>query len=200
MSNPRALLLILPGLFFLSLVAFATEPARPVQAGSPDVLVENIYYYQETPGGPTENVELTLQIVVANAGESGTGSFALDFYREREDPPSQSDIGDATCSLDPMAPTSTQQCNIEVTYLAAGEYRFWLQLDRHNQVWESNESNNISGPNYLAIDDDSDVDTVGDQYDNCRLWPNPTQSLPARGPSPPATPTATASPMRAKRT
>jgi hypothetical protein len=144
-------------------------------AGSSDVLVE-VYYLDDWD--PVVDQHITFSLTIANTGESSTGSFWVDLYPDREEPPDQFEPGTQSCRIDPMGPTSSRYCEMTISYGAAGEYHWWVVVDREAEVWESNETNNIES-NYLTVQTDSDDDLVGDQHDNCLFWPNPSQSVPA---------------------
>ena len=74
-----------------------------------------------------------------------------------------------------MGPASTATCEVSHIFGSFGEHNYWIQADTDAQVPESNENNNISGPNTINILKDSDFDSVGDPNDNCLDEPNPGQ-------------------------
>jgi CARDB len=176
MPISRTLRAILPGLLLIAAALLASEASHPADAGSSDLAVDGYFY---DPSNPVVGQSVTVTIYVANLGESSTGDFNVDFYQNRVDPPTQSDAGDASCLMASLGPNSSNNCQVTATYLAPGQFLTWIQLDRDQQVFESDENNNIAGPNYVTVQTDSDGDLVGDQDDNCLFWPNPNQTLPS---------------------
>jgi CARDB len=162
--------LALAGVFF-------EDGGRSAEAGSSDVTVQNVWW---DPWDPVEGQQVNVYITIANLGESSTGDFWVDFYNHEESAPLPNQSGDAWCRITSMGPTSETNCDVTTTWVAAVPYTFWIQVDTEQEVWESDETNNISGPNWVYVQSaDPDGDGILHPNDNCPNWPNPSQTLPA---------------------
>ena len=158
----------------LALVALAFGPGstRHAQAGSSDLVIDSFFL---TPAEPVENQVLTITITVSNTGASTTSEYWIDFYSHLESPPALFEFGDDFCRMDPLGPSSSAICEVGTIYETPDSFNFWIQLDTENEVFESDENNNISGPNPVTVLADADSDGVGDPNDNCLDEPNPGQ-------------------------
>ena len=60
--------------------------------------------------------------------------------------------GDTWCNITAgLAAGATTTCVQTVSYASAGTYKMWAQIDSENQVAESNENNNVLGPQTLTV-------------------------------------------------
>ena len=160
----------------LALAGVLWGGGNAAEAGSSDVTITNLWW---DPWDPVENQPVTIHMTIANLGESTTSDFWVDFYNHEEDAPDPNQSGDAWCRITSMGPTSDKTCDVTTTWVAPVSYTFWIQVDTEQEVWESDETNNISGPNWVFVQADPDADAVGTPNDNCPSWPNHSQALPS---------------------
>ena len=173
----RALRLIafaLPPGLLVAVAVFAYQ-AQEAEAGSSDIVING---YFQGPAEAVENQPVTFTVTVTNTGGSTSGDFWVDIYADLEDPPATGDFGDDFCRILSLGASGSAMCDVSLIYPAEGTYEMYIQADTENEVIEPNESNNVSGPNFIVVVGDADADSVGNPTDNCLLWPNPSQNLP----------------------
>jgi len=148
-------------------------------APSPDLAIESI---TPSPAVPAAAAVVTITITVRNQGgacdvATCPNGFFVDFYQHRAAPPGGApDYGDFDCQVSSLAAGGTAACAFGVVYPAAGTFSMWAQVDIDWFVTESNENNNLFGPQSLTVSDDSDGDGIADASDNCPTVANPSQS------------------------
>lgn len=113
-----------------------------------DLIVQSITTSPVSPS-PGQNVNVT--VAIKNQGAGNAGAFDVDFYKNRGTAPLPGDMGDAWCSKSGLAAGATDTCVVTVSYATAGTYKMWAKVDTFDNVSESNESNNVYGPQNIVV-------------------------------------------------
>jgi CARDB protein len=116
--------------------------------GLPDLIVQSI---AATPSSPLPGQSVTVTVTVKNQGGSAAGSYYLDFYRNLASAPLPNQVGDATCAKSGLAAGGTDSCTFTVAFTEAGSYRMWAQADTELQVAETDDANNVAGPQVITV-------------------------------------------------
>jgi subtilase family serine protease len=114
--------------------------------GSPDLIVQSIV---ANPAAPLPGQVVNISLTIRNQGQIQSRGVRADFYRHRTTAPGAI-AGDFFCSFKGLIAGGTATCNGNVTY-NAGTYQMWAQVDTFNTNSESNESNNILGPQTIVV-------------------------------------------------
>jgi hypothetical protein len=129
-----------------------------ITLNSPDLIVQSMTTDPVTPF-PGENVTVTLTI--KNQGTVAAGSAYFDIYKNRATAPTVGEVGDSWC-IAALAAGQTYTCpGRTVSYSTAGIYKMWAQADSDGVVAESNESNNVLGPQTLTVVNPPDLIVQG---------------------------------------
>jgi hypothetical protein len=120
---------------------------EPVPA-VPDLIVQSIV---ANPVSPQLNQPVNVTVSVKNQGGADAGSYYIEFYQSLTSAPTSQQAGDATCGKSGLAAGATDSCTFTVMFSTAGSYKMWAQADRQQQVKESNETNNIFGPQTITV-------------------------------------------------
>ena len=144
-----------------------------VNPGPPDLVVTGI---TTNPVNPVAGQNITVTVTVKNQGGMLANGFYVDFYKNLSSPPGFS-FGDFACNTGNLAAGATYGCVDTVSYPAGGTYSMWAQADVDQYVAESNENNNVFGPQTLVVYSvpDTDGDGIPDSQDNCTLIANADQ-------------------------
>jgi len=129
---------------------FSAELYQPISF-LPDLVVAGIF---TTPSSPVAGQPVTVTVSVWNQGSVDSGSFFIDFYKDRATPPTPGllgDPGDASCNRPGLAAGAVTDCVLSLSYAAAGTYRMYAFADREGQEAEGSEYNNIHGPQALVV-------------------------------------------------
>jgi hypothetical protein len=141
----------------------------------PDLTVDKV---NVSPSKPVAGETVNVKVTVGNVGNSAAGPFVVDAYKDLQNPPDPHQAGDFSCGLSGLAAGATAQCAGTVSYSNDGSFDLWAQVDTDEEVAESDEQNNVSGPHKVDIN-----------------APTPTHTPTATAtPTDTATPTATATP------
>ena len=124
-------------------------PEVVCEAPVPDLIVQYIATNPTIPG-PGQNVAITM--TVKNQGTGTAENFYVDFYKHLTSTPTPHQAGDIRCSVVTLAPGATTTCGGTVSYAPAGNYSMWGQVDTEDSIIESNESNNVYGPQTIIVD------------------------------------------------
>jgi hypothetical protein len=136
---------------------FSSEPM--VQS---DLVVQDMTVQPSTPevGQP-----MTVTVTIQNQGWEDSGLFMIDWYADQAVTPSAGQQGDVREPVTALGANQTLVLQIAHTYLSAGNYQLYAQVDTDNQEAEADENNNIRGPLAIVVgmcegntDGDSDVD------------------------------------------
>ena len=119
-----------------------------VGLSKPDLIVQNIV---TVPATPLPNQAVGVTVTVKNQGAANAGPFRVDFYKDLTSAPVTQQTGDFLCSMSQLAASSSDTCVGTVSYSLSGSYSMWAQADTAQQVTESNESNNVFGPQIINV-------------------------------------------------
>ncbi len=114
----------------------------------PDLIVQGI---STSPNTPYEGQNVSVTITVKNQGWAAAGAFSVDFYKNRTTGPAPYTSGDFACAKSGLAAGATDTCSGTVSYAAVGAYQMWAQVDTYQQVTESDEANNLFGPQSITV-------------------------------------------------
>ncbi len=108
-----------------------------------DLVVLNV---KTDPEQPEAGDEVSVQVTVKNLGTADTSQFCIDWYADLSSPPAAGQAGDARDNVFSLAPGETYTMNTTYTYAVPGDYNMYAQVDTDEEIEESNEMNNVSGP------------------------------------------------------
>lgn len=94
---------------------------------------------------------ITYAAKVCNQGAGTSVATAVDFYLGLSQPP---EVGQRGSVSSPLSPLASGQCETVSTIqsgLADGSYLAYAQVDATNSVVESNETNNVGGPQSVQL-------------------------------------------------
>lgn len=114
----------------------------------PDLIVQSII---PVPASPAPGQTVNVTVAVKNQGNSDSGNFTMDFYRNLTAAPPPLQPGEDYCLKSGLAAGATDSCTFAVTYSAAGSYNMWAQVDAGRQVSEQDEANNVFGPRGIVV-------------------------------------------------
>jgi hypothetical protein len=113
----------------------------------PDLIVQSIV---ADPAHPEVGQPVAVTVTVKNQGSVYAGGYSIDFYQNLTSPPASHQAGDANCDKNGLAAGATDSCTFTATFSAAGSYEMWAQADTEQQVVESDETNNVFGPQTIT--------------------------------------------------
>ena len=114
-----------------------------------DLIVESI---ETSPYKPAPGQSIEIGITITNQGTEDAGGFYLDWYADRSTPPGSGDWGDVYQSVSALAAEDTAVITLSYSgYSSAGAYQMYAQIDTDDNVVESNETNNIFGPQVINV-------------------------------------------------
>ena len=126
-----------------------------LDCGQPDLVVQSV---STNPVNPNAGDIVTVFITFANMGDGNAPyGFSLDFYKNRSHTaPGLGEVGDVEQSFPSSMPCCgyTYQTQFTVIYDDCGLSKMWAQIDTYNAVAESNENNNIVGPQDINVCND----------------------------------------------
>lgn len=113
-----------------------------------DLVIDSIVL---DPPSPRINEPVTITVTVHNLGNTASAGFYVDFYPHLTTPPSvgeYSSVYQYFSSLDPGATGSLVQ---SYTYTTSGTKSAYAQVDSDGGVSESDETNNVEGPQTVNV-------------------------------------------------
>ena len=120
------------------------EPAENLPEPLPDLVVTSITTH---PAMPTPGEEVSIEVKIKNQGTGNANGFRIDWYADAGTSPSLNEHGDAGEDVTSLAPGAEYTMVATYTgYSSPGAYSMWAQVDTDGSVEESNEANNILGP------------------------------------------------------
>lgn len=120
----------------------------PGHEPAPDLVVQSI---TANPPSPVAGQPVIMTVTVKNQGGADAGSFVVDYYRDLPTAPVPMQTGDSYCSRSSLAAGATDSCTFTAMFSAAGSYKMWSQADTGQLVAESDENNNVFGPQTLTV-------------------------------------------------
>jgi VCBS repeat-containing protein len=112
-----------------------------------DLVVQSVV---AVPANPGVGQSVAVTVTVKNQGSTDAGSYSIDFYQNLASAPASRQAGDANCVKNGLAAGATDSCTFTTTFSAAGSYKMWAQADTEQQVPESDENNNVFGPQAIT--------------------------------------------------
>jgi len=126
----------------------ATASATPAST-LPDLIIQSI---TTDPASPLTGQDVYITVTIKNQGSGDVSStFYVDFYKHRTINPSPYERGDFYCSIIGLAAGATTTCNGTVNYSSPDTYQMWAQVDTNQDVTESDENNNVFGPQDITV-------------------------------------------------
>src|SRR5262249_45025256 len=113
-----------------------------------ELLVQSI---TTSPVSPIAGQRVDVTITVRNQGTAAAGAFFVDWYSNRTTPPPSLAAGEIFCNIAALAVGATTTCTGTFTYATPGTFQMWAQVDTDQQVSETNENNNIRGPQVIVV-------------------------------------------------
>ncbi len=133
---------------------------------APDLIITDVAWSNQTP---TVGEEITVEVVVKNIGNAPIDNpFNVDFYPHRTTAPSPGYFSTFYSEVQELnAGDSVVVVFAEITSEVVANWTSWVQLDCDQFVTESNEDNNVWGPDYVTWQafpaiDDLDIDVSED--------------------------------------
>ena len=163
-----------------------TTPTATNTPERPDLVVIGI---DVSPAKPQAGEPVDVTVEVSNVGQAAAGPFVVDFYADLPGPPALGQFGEFFCSPDGLAAGATFECSESGVYNDPGSFDMWAQVDTDEAVAETNEGNNILGPQKLDVNGATPTPTL---TPTATFTPTPTATP---TPTPTITPTATPIPL-----
>ena len=114
----------------------------------PELLVESI---TTSPVSPIVGQRVDVTVTVRNQGSDAAGPFFVDWYSNRTTAPLPLAAGEIFCNIAALAVAATTTCTGTFTYSTPGTFQMWAQVDTDQEVSETNENNNIRGPQTIVV-------------------------------------------------
>ncbi len=122
------------------------------------------------PVNPRINEACTVSVTVRNYGSTDAGPFYIDWYADLAGPPSPTQVGNVWTSRSLAAGASYTMVK-PYTYASDGLKYMYAQVDTGNRVEETNEGNNIRGPQSLRVVDGYLIDfDINEDTHNSSKW------------------------------
>jgi len=113
-----------------------------------ELLVQSI---TTSPVSSIAGQRVDVTVTIRNQGTAAGGPFFVDWYANRTTAPLPLEVGQVSCNIAALAVGATTTCTGTFTYVAPGTFQMWAQVDTDQQVSETNENNNIRGPQPLVV-------------------------------------------------
>lgn len=115
-----------------------------------DLVLESFQVY---PPASLVGQAVHMTVTVHNRGGEATGSpFQVDGYVNPPSPPSVSDGGAVSWTVDELGAGQRKSLTTTYTFTSAGKYELWAQVDTLDVISEIGETNNVAGPVTLPVD------------------------------------------------
>ena len=95
--------------------------------------------------------QIDYQARVCNTGTGAASTFRVHFYRRLSAPPKPGQMGERQVQINGLASGACHTVSIKDTGLAAGTYNTWVQVDAEKAVLETDENNNVDGPQPVKV-------------------------------------------------
>jgi hypothetical protein len=130
----------------LSVTPFSIVPPVPM----PDLIVESLV---TDPEQPVAGESFDVTIIVRNQGTAAAGAFWIAWYANRATPPTPAAAGELYDLVSSLAAGASHTMTGTYTYASEGQYNMYVFPDFHNVVTESDEDNNILGPQAITVNE-----------------------------------------------
>ncbi len=128
-----------------------------VTSGLPDLQITS-FVATETDG------DIDYEVHVKNAGSTDVGSFWVDlFYDSADAPVVGADYGDDWQQVTSLAAGASTTLTFTRASTPPGSYDSWIMVDTFNDIAESNETNNVDGPETVTVTGTPTTDTLVDE-------------------------------------
>jgi len=125
---------------------FTIEPPAPM----PDLIVESIV---TDPLQPVAGESFDLTVTVKNQGTAAAGGFHIAWYANRATPPTPGAAADRYDWVNSLAAGVSHTMTDTYTYASEGQYNMYVFPDVNEIVTESDEDNNILGPQEITVNE-----------------------------------------------
>ncbi|MBI5739319.1 MAG: S8 family serine peptidase [Nitrospirae bacterium] len=115
---------------------------------APDLIIQSI---ATSPLEPVSGQNVDVTVTFRNRGSAPAGSFSIDFYKDLTTAPTLGQAGDFVCNKSGLPAGAADTCTWTLTYDPAGNYNMWAQADIENALAESDEMNNVYGPQTVIV-------------------------------------------------
>lgn len=112
----------------------------------PDLTVESFNSTSPSRGA----LRYTARVCNRGSGRTATG-VNVHFYRDRSTPPRAGQRGQVVRTTSTLAAGQCATITATESNLAGRTYRTWVQADAENRVLETNENNNVRGPDSTFV-------------------------------------------------
>ena len=119
-------------------------------SGSPDLVVQSI---TASPSNPSVNQPVTFTILIKNEGTADASTnFYVDFFIDRQPLDDCSDTGEHFWEVSSLAAGATEELSyVYYSFNTSGTHYLYAFADTNCFIDESNENNNILGPENLNV-------------------------------------------------
>lgn len=125
----------------------------------------------KTPYYPRAGESMSVTVSARNSGTTEASSFYLDWYANRASAPGVNQYGDQFQKFSSLAGGTTTSMTKNYTYSAPGVYSMYAQADTDQQVEETNEGNNVLGPQSVKVIDGDLLDfDLREESHNASHW------------------------------
>jgi hypothetical protein len=143
----------------LSMAPFSIVPPVPM----PDLIVESIV---TDPPQPVAGESFDLTVTVTNQGTAAAGGFHIAWYRDRATPPTPGAAADLYDWVSSLAAGASHVMTDTYTYTSEGQYNMYVFPDVNEIVTESDEGNNVFGPQEITVNEFEFIEDT----DNASGW------------------------------
>ena len=130
----------------LSAAPFTIEPPVPM----PDLIVESLI---TDPLQPVAGESFDITITVKNQGTAAAGAFWIAWYADRATPPTPAAAAELYDLVSSLAAGASHTMTDTYTYASEGQYNMYVFPDFHCIITESDEDNNILGPQAITVNE-----------------------------------------------
>lgn len=136
-----------------------------------DLVVQSITM---NPASPMPYQEVNVGVTVRNQGTCDATPrefITVSFYKNRDSVPAAREWGDVNDGFPTIPAGGTATLTGKVTYSYEGVFKVWAQVDSYRDVTETNENNNVFGPQeFTVVTDDVPAGTI--TINGGALWTN----------------------------
>jgi subtilase family serine protease len=112
---------------------------------APDLVISNF-----TASPPTSAGVVIYDLQVCNKGQGPAVASGVDIYYNRATAPTAGTKGDALAYVPALAVGACSSTKVQAS-LSPGTYTSWAYVDASNSILETNESNNVGGPQVFSV-------------------------------------------------
>ena len=137
---------------------------RPLDGDDDDVAICDMGAYEYSfvdliidaidtrPHKPAPGQSIEVDITITNRGTADAGGFFVDWYADESETPMPGDVGDEYEWVTALSTEDTTIITLSYNgYSPVGAYEMYAQIDTEEDVDESDETNNIFGPQAINV-------------------------------------------------